>query len=39
MLGYNFESSTKKLKENMVEDALSRKDHDFEELICIISII
>jgi len=32
-------SSTKKGKQNVVEDALSRKDEDVEALLCAISII
>ena len=32
-------SSTKKGKQNVVEDALSRKDEDVEAFICAISII
>ena len=39
MLGYNFEIIYKKGKQNVVADALSRKDEDVEALLCAISII
>lgn len=39
MLGYDFEIIYKKGKQNVVEDALSRKDEDVEALLCAISII
>ena len=39
MLGYDFEIVYKKGKQNMVADALSRKDEDVEALICALSII
>ena len=39
MLGYDFEIIYKKGKQNVVEDALSRKDEDVEALMCAISII
>jgi len=39
MLGYNFEIIYKKGKQNVVADALSRKDVDVEALLCVISII
>ena len=39
MLGYDFEIIYKKEKQNMVADALSRKDEDVEALLCAISII
>eukprot|EP00253_Pinus_taeda_P029449 PITA_29449 len=38
MLGYNFEIIYKKGKQNVVADALSRKDEDVEALLCAISI-
>ena len=39
MLGYEFEIIYKNGKQNVVADALSRKDEDVEVLICVISII
>ena len=39
MLGYDFEIIYKKGKQNVVADALSRKDEDLEALFCVISII
>ena len=39
MLGYDFEIIYKKGKQNVVADALSRKDEDVEALFCVISII
>jgi hypothetical protein len=39
MLGYDFEIIYKKGKQNVVADALSRKDEDVEALFCAISII
>lgn len=39
MLGYDFEIISKKGKQNVVADALSRKDEDVEALLCTISII
>ena len=39
MLGYDFEIMYKKGKQNVVVDALSRKDEDVEALLCAISII
>ena len=39
MLGYDFEIIYKKGKQNVVVDALSRKDEDVEALLCTISII
>jgi len=39
MLGYDFEIIYKKGKQNVVADALSRKDEDVEVLLCAISII
>jgi hypothetical protein len=39
MLGYDFEIIYKKVKQNMVTDALSRKDEDVEALLCALSII
>ena len=39
MLGYDFEIIYKKGKQNVVADALSRKDEDVEALLCAISII
>jgi hypothetical protein len=38
MLGYDFEIIYKKRKQNMVVDALSRKEKDMEDLLCAISI-
>jgi hypothetical protein len=38
MLGYEFEIIYKKGKQNMVVDALSRKEEDTEGLLCVISI-
>ena len=39
MLGYDFEIIYKKGKQNVVADALSRKNEDVEALLCAISII
>jgi len=39
ILGYDFEIIYKKGKQNVVADALSRKDEDVEALLCAISII
>ena len=39
MLGYDFEIIYKKGKQNVVVDALSRKDEDVEALLCAIYII
>ena len=39
MLGYDFEIIYKKGKQNVMADALSRKDEDVESLLCAISII
>ena len=39
MLGYDFEIIYKKWKQNVVADALSRKDEAMEAFICAISII
>ena len=39
MLGYDFEIIYKKGKQNVVADALSRRDEDVEALLCAISII
>ena len=39
MLGYDFEIIYKKGKQNMVADALLRKDEDLGALLCAISII
>ena len=39
MLGYDFEIIYGKGKQNVVADALSRKDEDVEALFCAISII
>ena len=39
MLGYDFEIIYKKGKQNVVADALSRKDEDVEALLCAISVI
>ena len=39
MLGYDFEIICKKGKQNVVADALSRKDEDVEALLCTIYII
>ena len=39
MLGYEFEIIYKKGKENVVADALLRKDEDVESLLCAISIM
>ena len=39
MLGYDFEIVYKKGKENLVTDALSRRDEFAEALLCAISIL
>jgi hypothetical protein len=39
ILGYDFEIAYKKGKQNVVADALSRKDEDVEAFLCAISII
>ena len=39
MLGCDFESIYKKGKQNIVANALSRKDEDVEAFLCAISII
>ena len=39
ILGYDFEIVYKKGKQNVVTDALSRKDEDVEAFLCAISII
>jgi hypothetical protein len=39
MLGYDFEIIYKKMKQNVVADALSIKDEDVEAFLCAISII
>jgi hypothetical protein len=39
MLGYDFETIYKKGKQNVVADALSRKDEDVEAFLGVISII
>ena len=39
MLGYEFEIVCKKGKENIVADALSRKDEKDEALLCALSIL
>jgi len=39
MLGYDFEIIYKKWKQNVVPNALSRKDEDVQALLCTISII
>jgi hypothetical protein len=39
ILGYDFEIVYKKVKQNVVADALSRKDEDVEAFLCAISII
>ena len=39
ILGYDFEIVYKKGKQNVVEDALSRKDEEVEAFLCAISII
>ena len=38
MLGYDFEIIYKKGKDNVVVDALSRKDEDVEGMLCFISL-
>ena len=38
MLGYDFEIIYKKGKDNVVADALSRKDEDVEGMLCVISL-
>jgi hypothetical protein len=38
MLGYDFEIIYKKRKQNVVEDALSRKEEDTKGILCVISI-
>ena len=38
MLGYDFEIIYKKGKDNVVADALSRKDEDVEGMLCAISL-
>ena len=38
-MGYDFEIMYKKVKQNVLADALSRKDEDVEALLCAISII
>jgi hypothetical protein len=39
MLGYDFQIIYKKGRQNMVADALSRKEEDIEGLLCAISIL
>jgi len=39
MLGYDFEIIYRKGKQNVVADALSRKDEDVEAFLCAIYII
>jgi hypothetical protein len=39
MLGYDFEIIYKKWKQNVVADALSRKDEYVEAFLCAISVI
>jgi hypothetical protein len=39
ILGYDFEIVYKKGKQNVVADALSRKDEYFEAFLCVILII
>ena len=39
MLGYDFEIVYKKGKQNMMANALLRKDEDVEALLCALSII
>ena len=39
MLGYDFEIVYKKGKENIVVDALTRKDEKYEALLCSLSIL
>jgi hypothetical protein len=38
MLGYDFEIFYKKVKHNMVADALSKKEEETKSLLCAISI-
>jgi hypothetical protein len=38
-LGYDFEIIYKKGKQNVVANALSRKDEDVKAFLCVISII
>jgi hypothetical protein len=38
MLGYDFEIIYKKGKQNVVENAVSRKEEDIEGLLCVIFI-
>ena len=39
MLGYGFEIIYKKVKHNIVADALSRKEEEAEGLLCVICIL
>ena len=39
MLGYDFEIVYKKVKENIVADAISRKDEKYEALLFALSIL
>jgi len=39
ILGYDFEIIYKKGKQNVVADAISRKDEEVEAFLCVISII